>query len=130
MLPVLIECGKQGMGFAEMACAIGVTRETLNEWRALNPEISDALKEALQFSQAWWESKGRDATVGKIDGFNATAWIFNMKNRFRADWNDRSAVEITGKDGGPMQTQDVPASQRLLERLSSIEARIAPPVSE
>jgi hypothetical protein len=126
----VIECGKEGMGLAEMAAAIGVTRETVADWRATNPDFSCAIKEALSYSQAWWEQKGREGAIGKIDGFNATGYIFQMKNRFRADWHDRSAVEVTGKDGGPIQSQDVPASQRLLDRLAHIEARLAPPKSE
>jgi hypothetical protein len=124
MLPVLIECGKEGMGLAEMACAIGVTRQTVKEWRATNPEFSCAIKDALAYSQAWWEGEGRKATFGKIEGFSATSYIFQMKNRFREDWHDRTHVELTGADGGPVQTQDVPASQRLAERLAGIERRI------
>lgn len=96
MLPLLIECGKQGMGLAEMACAIGVDRDTIKEWRKSNPEFSAALKVALEHSQAWWESKGREGAIGKIEGFNATGYIFQMKNRFREDWRDKHEVEHSG----------------------------------
>lgn len=32
-------------------------------------------------------------------------------------------TEVTGANGGPIQTQDVPATQRLAERLAAIEQR-------
>ena len=91
----LIEAGKQGMGKAEMAAHIGIHRDTLNDWGKNNPEFSAALKEAVSQSQAWWERKGREGATGEVDGFNSTAWIFNMKNRFREDWRDKHEVEAT-----------------------------------
>lgn len=95
MLPVLIECGKQGMGVVEMCAEIGISRETFNEWRKSNKAFSDTVKEALAYSQAWWEKLGRDGSMGEKQ-INATTWIFNMKNRFRDDWRDKQEVEQSG----------------------------------
>ena len=45
---------------------------------------------------------GRKASFGNLEGFNATAWIFNMKNRFgKMDdfderWSDKQEVEHSG----------------------------------
>lgn len=89
----VIECGEQGMGRAEMARELGIDRATLADWVSSKPEFSRAVKEALDASQAWWERKGRSATFGGEDGFNATSFIFNMKNRFPEDWRDKHEVD-------------------------------------
>lgn len=99
----VVECGREGMGVAEMAAEIGIARETFNVWRKDRPDFSDAVKEAVALSQAWWEKQGRMATFGAIDGFNATSYIFQMKNRFRDDWRDKHEMEHSGPDGGAVQ---------------------------
>lgn len=95
------------MGIAEMAAEIGISRETFNVWRKDRKDFSDAVKEAVALSQAWWEKQGRMATFGAIDGFNATSYIFQMKNRFRDDWRDKHDLEHSGPDGTPIQFRTI-----------------------
>lgn len=102
MCETVIECGKQGMSKCEMALELDIAYDTFDRWQNENEQFSEAVKEAMRYSQAWWERNGRMATFGGIDGFNATSYIFNMKNRFRADWNDTVKNELTGPDGGPI----------------------------
>ena len=59
----------------------------------------------MQISQGWWEMKGRQATVGEVEGFNATSFIFNMKNRFKEDWRDKQEVDNTHKFGDISDTE-------------------------
>ena len=86
------------MGKAEIAAELGVTRDTLWRWGNEKEEFSDALKVAYEAGLAWWERKGREATFGGVEGFNATSYIFQMKNRFREDWKDKHdhQVDLTG----------------------------------
>ena len=119
MCNTVIECGLEGKTVAEMAVAIGVSRETFNEWRHAKPQFSDAVKLGLLYAQAWWEEKGRVATFGGIEGYNATSYIFQMKNRFRDDWSDRRSLEHTGKDGGPIETADVSPRDKLADFLNA-----------
>lgn len=93
----VIDLGKEGATLAEMADALDIDRSTLNEWRDRHEEFSRAVKHGLDKAQAWWEREGRRATFGGHDGFNATAWIFNMKNRFRDDWRDKVETEHGGE---------------------------------
>jgi hypothetical protein len=95
MCKTVIEAGSQGMTLAEMADCIGVTRETIRMWMSEKPEFSCAVKEGLDKAQAWWERKGREATFGGVDGYNATSYIFQMKNRFKEDWAD---TKLLGSD--------------------------------
>lgn len=88
----VVSIGKEGGSKAEMACAIGVMRNTMGDWEKDHPEFSNAVKLAVEESQAWWEKKGRSATFGGYEGFNASAFIFQMKNRFRDDYRDKVEV--------------------------------------
>jgi len=98
----IIEMARYGASKAEMALDLGIVMSTFTKWQEENEEFSAAVKEAEQISQGWWEKQGRVATFGGVDGFNATSFIFNMKNRFHRDWKDKRENEITGKDGGPV----------------------------
>ena len=93
---IVISFGKDGMGKAEMASMLSVAYSTFDLWTQEHPEFSEAVKEAQRQSQAWWERKGREATFGEVPGFNATSYIFQMKNRFKDDWRDKQDVDVKG----------------------------------
>ena len=103
----VIECGEQGMGLAEMASELDIHYSTFQAWQDEKPEFSEAVKEARRQSQAWWERQGRLATFGGVDGFNATSYIFQMKNRFREDWADRREMDHSNTDGSLRPTRIV-----------------------
>lgn len=92
----VIDCGKDGMSKTEMAVECGVSWSTFHDWMDAHPEFRDAVKDAARQSQAWWERNGRLATFGQVDGFNATSYIFQMKNRFPDDWRDKQERELSG----------------------------------
>ena len=87
------------MSKCEIGVKLDISQDTFCRWQKENPEFSEAVKEAVRHSQAWWEKKGRQATFGGVEGFNATSYIFNMKNRFRDEWSDTVKSEVAGKDG-------------------------------
>lgn len=92
----VIALGEEGMGQVEIAAELKIAYSTFDLWLKEHPEFSDAVKEARRRSQAWWEKQGRIATFGGTEGFNATSYIFQMKNRFRDDWNDTTKTEHSG----------------------------------
>ena len=63
---------------AQIAAALGVSRNTMDSWAASHPEFQRFLKEAIDLSLAWWEMTGQQNMIRS--GFNATAYIFQMKN--------------------------------------------------
>lgn len=99
MCEKVIAFGAEGMGVCEMADELGIHYETFMAYRDKHPDFSEAVKAALRKSQAWWERKGRQATFGGTEGFNATSFIFNMKNRFSDDWKDKRETEHSGDIG-------------------------------
>lgn len=88
---LVIELGAEGKSKAQIAAALGISRETLNQWKKSNKPFSDALKTAHDLALSWWETAGQMNMTRQ--GFNATAYIFQMKNRFREDYNDASVVD-------------------------------------
>ena len=73
------------------ACAeLGIRTETLYQWAKEKPEFSDAVKKAEEVCAHWWEDKGRDAMQGRIEGFNATTFVWMTKNIL--NWRDKQDV--------------------------------------
>ncbi len=76
----------QGLSFESFASVVDCHRDTLYQWVKVYPDFSDAKKRGTDLSLKWWEEMGKRGMIGDIPRFNATIWIFNMKNRFR--WRD------------------------------------------
>lgn len=106
----VIELMTDGAGKEEVGADLGISMPTLYEWA--NPEspyfkeeFSKAIKLGEQLCIAWWMRKGREAAAGKVENFNATAWVFNMKNRW--GWKDKTETEHVGPNGGAIKTEMV-----------------------
>ena len=99
MCDQLVELMAEGRSKTAACAELGITTETLYQWAKNKPEFSDAVKRAEHACAQWWEEKGREAMNGKIEGFNATAFVWMTKNVL--NWRDKT--EVTGKDGGPVE---------------------------
>lgn len=77
-----------GKSLAAVCARLNICRATLYEWRDSNAEFAKALNQGLQKAQEYWEQIGEDGITGKIDKFGGAPWIFTMKNRFRADYQE------------------------------------------
>ncbi len=97
MIPTMLAGFEEGMSKTEVAAMIGITRETMRVWSETYPQFSAAIKQGVDLSEAWWEKQSRRALFDK--DFQATNWIFNMKNRF--GWRDKQ--EVTGDPERPQQ---------------------------
>lgn len=90
----VIEAMKRGLSKEAAAAKCGISEDTFYRWIHKYPEFSEAVKEGSRLSLLFWESAGIKGMTGQIAGFNATTWIFNMKNRH--GWKDRQ--DITTND--------------------------------
>jgi hypothetical protein len=136
---------EQGATDADLAAAFGVGTTTIKRWQSEHPEFRSATKtgkepadERVQRS-LFHRAVGytfnseeirvlRDGTVVRVPTVehvppDVTAAIFWLKNRRPDEWRDIKAVELTGKDGGPIQTEDVSALDILSGRIAGISAR-------
>jgi len=101
-----------GFSLAALAGHIGVARSTVYKWVDEHPEFSDAVKTGQAKAVLWWETANRNlALTGEG---NATSIIFGLKNRASDEWRDVKSTEITGKDGGAIQTDNVQRIERVI----------------
>lgn len=111
---IALELMEQGASVVEVCAEIGIDRVTLYDWinpesDRFKPEFSNTIKLGKQRCQAWWEKKGREHLIeesemniqtgtSKSKRLNTTAWIFNMKNRFKDEWSDTHKQEVEVKN--------------------------------
>lgn len=93
----------EGLSQAVLAGKLNVDEDTITNWKAEHEEFFGAIKRGSSKGRELWERMGIQGASGQIDGFNATSWIFNMKNRF--GWRDRQ--EVFGEGGGALVVQIV-----------------------
>lgn len=110
----VVELGKEGKSVVQMACALDVHKDTLYEWAKVHDAFSDAFTRAKQWSQDWWETKGQSGL--DASGFNASLWSRSMAARFPNDYTERQKRELTGKDGGAIETKTEVAIRPQLSR--------------
>jgi len=109
-----------GLSFESFSSVAGVHKDTLYAWTREYPDFSDAKKRAEAASLLYWEKLGIDGVKGKIKGFNAAMWIFNMKNRFK--WRDRPDEDIEERETfRPLK--NVPTEELLQYYKSIVEAK-------
>lgn len=124
----------------QQACAAaGITRKTLNAWEKEAAESPDsemaAFIEEMQLAQDYSEAKlavihNALATGTKLEmegmnleKVNLRALEFQLQFAGTRPWADVRAVEVTGKDGGPLEIADK-ASERIGAVLMKMADRI------
>ena len=108
MCDTVVSMMRKGASKCEVAAALDISGETLNQWEKSNREFSEAIKRGEQLSQAWWMTKGRMKL--EEPKFNYTGWYMNMKNRF--GWRDKTENNSTVEIGGEVGCILIPAGGR------------------
>jgi transposase-like protein len=97
---LIVQRANEGACFAEFAAEIGVSRQTLHNWKKAHPSFLDAYTRAEQVGEAHWAKRLRTELM--IDNkANAPLVKLYFANRF--GWSDKIVNENTGPDGGPQQ---------------------------
>ncbi len=99
---MVIELGRQGKSKTQIAAHIGISRETIYQWAEIHKDFSDALTQAHELAQAWWEEAGQQG-IFRGPGFNDRAWSLQVRNRFPGEYKESRELEVAGKGGGPIQ---------------------------
>jgi hypothetical protein len=108
----VVELGALGKSKAQIAAALGCSRMSIDEWCSVHPEFSDAIAHARDLALAWWEDQAHVGMWQSPEGakLNPQLWSRSMAARFPDDYRESKGVELTGKGGGPLQTQVVIAT--------------------
>lgn len=115
MLEGVIEAGRFGASKEKMAAMIGISKDTLYKWMEEHADFSDAVKEGELLAQVWWENCGQTAALGSVDGFNSTAWIFSMKNRFPHIYRDVKVTELNSTGAPLIDARSITINARELD---------------
>lgn len=92
MCQTVVDLGALGKSKAQIARALGISISTFQLYQKKHENFSIAVKDARDLALAWWEERGQ-AGVSEGKDFNATAFIFQMKNRFRDHYCDKTEVK-------------------------------------
>ena len=92
----ILEFASEGGGVVGCIKILKISRDLWYAFIERDPEFKEVVRDCRLQSQAWWEEKMLAAAVGSDSGAaNATLMIYNMKNRFADDWQDRKVIEQT-----------------------------------
>lgn len=91
---------RMGASREEVYGMLNISDTTFARLMRDDAEFSRTIKQGERLSKAWWLAVGRTQLRNKE--FSYTGWYMNMKNRF--GWVDKQQTELTGRDGGPIET--------------------------
>ena len=102
----VIELGKLGKSFEQMASMLGVGITSFKRWREEHEEFRTSLEDAQGHAQTWWEDKAQANLIEFKDGerINTGLWSRSMAARFPKTYSDRVKQEISGPDGMQLKT--------------------------
>ena len=91
-------------GIVRLAChAAGISRQSAYRERGRNPRFAAAWATAEEEATEGLEAEARRRALATSD----TLLIFLLKARRPDVYRERANLELTGRDGGPIQTQAV-----------------------
>jgi transposase len=113
---------RKGMTKKAAAAAGGMGYSTLNEWEHDEPEFADAVKAAESDSQ---QELLKKIWTASDQQWQAAAWM--LERRWPQDFARRQALEMSGPDGGPIETASRPAELSDEELRDALRARLTTP---
>lgn len=91
-----------GLTLTAAAAELGIYRQLAYDWRDRHPEFAEKLSLGQGLRQAFLERRLLAADAGPV----VTSTIFALKN-CNPEWRERSELELSGKNGGAIQFEDV-----------------------
>lgn len=106
----------------QLHATIGTTQETIASILGIDPKtLRLHYRDELDHAMAQANATIGGALFNKAKAGDTTAMIFWMKTR--AGWRETNNLELSGPDGGPIQTEEVSPLERINRRLAGIAAR-------
>lgn len=108
----VIELGKEGKSYTQIASALDISKQCLYEWIAKHKDFGDAMTRARQESQTWWENIGQVALFA--DKFQPTVYNKAMQCRFPEDYRDNLTLNNQQLDKNGNKTDQASQSTEIL----------------
>ncbi|MCC8945985.1 hypothetical protein H8A97_12970 [Bradyrhizobium sp. Arg62] len=105
----------------ELAAALKVSSATIKQLRKDDPRYEEAWVAGQQAGIAHVKRRGFE--LMKLNN-SAGVQAWREHTRFYLGWTEKSLIELTGKNGGPIQTIDL--SKATDEQLAALEALFGP----
>lgn len=96
----ILKLMSDGFSLAASAAYIGIHRQRVYDWLEKHPEFADTISLAKGKRQYFLERRLLTSDQSPV----VTSTIFALKNAAGEDWRDKQEHELTGKDGGPIET--------------------------
>jgi hypothetical protein len=88
---IVLQAMSKGLSKEAAGAQIGIWYSTFDRWQQDHEEFREAILQGERLSRLFWEKLGIMGVSGQINGFNSTAWIYNMSNRFK--WRHKQPDE-------------------------------------
>lgn len=111
----IVESVRNGAYAKHAALAAGISEATLYEWQGQDAEFAGAIAQAA--ADRTNAAIRSIADHGERD-WKANAWLLERTNP--RDFREKSATEVTGANGGPIELAEVPTSAERAAELASI----------
>jgi len=100
----VIELGRLGKSVEQIASHLGMSLRVFYDWKEKYPEFLQALDDAKQYEQYWWEEQAQAYLIENKDSdkINTSLWSRSMAARFPKKYRESTKTEITGADGAPL----------------------------
>src|ERR1051326_5116396 len=90
----LIKLMSEGKSVTQVAAHFKIPPRTLYDWVDKYPEFAAAKDAGLTLAEAYWEELGQKGIKGVSQRFNAAAWMYYMKCRFKKEWAEGTQQKI------------------------------------
>lgn len=121
-MPPLHEPTPELRHIVQIHATIGTPQDDIAKVLGIDPKtLRLHYRDELDLASAKANAVIGGALFNKAKAGDTTAMIFWMKTR--AGWRETSVTEHMGRDGGPIQTQDVTAADVIAARLAAIKSR-------
>jgi hypothetical protein len=86
----------EGLSFESFAGEVGCCPKTLHNWKDKHKEFLHSYNVGVGKSMLWWEKIMKTHLVYSMRGkrIDPRMWEFNMKNRFKDYWKDKTEQEV------------------------------------
>lgn len=114
---IAYEVMRTGLSKTAAAGVLGISRETFLQWESDHPAFSVAVKRGEAARTLHLEQDLLSAETGP----QVTSRIFALKNACPDEWRDKQQHEMSGPNGGPIQTEATNAVIAALNRKHDAE---------